>query len=117
MMHKGVLLQEIHASDNQIETLQSDVRKLTALKKLDLTSNQLRSIPSSLIDCVSLEEVDLTGNRSVSNVPPKAFTDIELLRWMCKHNKMQEAVVAELVRTSGYSFEVSTKKRVRFMGL
>lgn len=80
--------------------LQRDVSKLTALKRLDFTSNQLKEIPSSLLDCISLEDVDFSSNRNIRNVPAKAFTDLELLKWMCKHNKMQEQVVAELVRYS-----------------
>ncbi|KAM4564096.1 leucine-rich repeat-containing protein 47 [Odontesthes bonariensis] len=57
------LLSTLVASDNLIEVLSADIRKLSALKVLDVSNNKLSEIPSELTDCAKLKEINFKGNK------------------------------------------------------
>ncbi|KAJ8021612.1 Leucine-rich repeat-containing protein 47 [Holothuria leucospilota] len=55
-------LNELLASQNEIESLDHNIRNLSALKKLDLCNNKLTVIPADLASCSKLKELLLKGN-------------------------------------------------------
>lgn len=55
-------LTEIHATDNEISNLPSEIHHLSALRHLDLTNNKIEYIPGELADCAKIKTLSLQNN-------------------------------------------------------
>ncbi|RWS21842.1 leucine-rich repeat-containing protein 47-like protein, partial [Leptotrombidium deliense] len=56
-------LSEIHAPNNQIEDIPSNIDNLAALKLLDLSENKVKDVPGELSDCSKMKDLNLKGNK------------------------------------------------------
>lgn len=55
-------LTEIHATDNEICNMPTEIRHLSALKHLDLTNNKIEFVPGELADCLKIKTLSLQSN-------------------------------------------------------
>ena len=84
ILEKGIHLQYLNLSSNQLSKIPSEISKLTNLREICLSFNKFQSIPTSLQACEKLEtllindnqiqEIDVEGLRklkSISGLPER----------------------------------------------
>ena len=63
ILEKGIHLQYLNLSSNQLSNIPAEISKLTNLREICLSFNKFRSIPTSLQECEKLETLLINDNQ------------------------------------------------------
>lgn len=90
-------LTQIIILNNSIETISTDIVKLTLLKKLDLSGNNLKTIPAEIGQLSNLKTLKLSKN-PLESIPAEIANCTNLKSLVIKGTNLSADAIAELTR-------------------
>ena len=92
------MLEELIVSENALTLLPPTLGNIPTLRVLKASNNHLREVEPQICRCLALEEVDVQGN-DTENVPNELRGNTNMILWLCKRDKAQRQLVADLEGT------------------
>ena len=99
-VYQSRAMQELHASDNNITSLEPAVGSLVGLKLLELKRNQLTAIPYEVVTCSKLRTVGFEEN---------PISDRRLLKLIAQHGASKPKAVLDYISSHAPKSATSSK--------
>jgi hypothetical protein len=92
------MLEELIVSENALDLLPATIGNIPTLRVLKAANNHLREVEPTVCQCLALEDIDVQGN-DTANVPNQLRANTAMIIWLCRRDRDQRQLVADLEHT------------------